>query len=974
RRAWRSMRAMWGLLVGGFLLRLLLLPLQLYRSTDFEVHRNWLAVTHSLPMSEWYFEATSEWTLDYPPAFAYFEWLLSQAAARVDPGMLEVRNLEYGSPATVLFQRCSVICGDLILVLGAWCMGGLQAAVLLLWNSGLLVVDHVHFQYNGMLYGLLLLSIAAIESGRVYVGSVLFVLLLCMKHIFLYVAPVFFVFLLRSHCDARLQFPFLHWGRLVKLGLAVLGTLLVLLGPFLQQLPQLLKRLFPFGRGLTHAYWAPNCWALYNTLDRVLAKVVGSKSGSASTAGFAEVYESAVLWTVPPPATFVLTLLAYGPLLVRIWQVTKAESREKGRLALYVALGSAVAFTFGWHVHEKAILMVTVPLMAASIRMDSNRYPLGRLAVALSTVSAFSVMPLLPLQPKETAVKWILFFAGLLVESRCLARRFGDDWTRRKVLSSMAYFLDWQLVVPAYVLLGLYHEAGGHRLLFRGRMEFLPLMLISDVCAVLVLTYFGKLYDAWLILAARVHALEADLEESRRREEKLKAELRDSEAKRKSLKTSEAVLEAELTKTSKLLEAANARVEEMQQERQEMQQSRCRRRSRIPTACEQVLRTAGTHQSLAAEMEEDEEDEEEDKVEKRGAALALEHLAEFRIEVQSLDAATLLCQTWLKEARPGFLEMPLGEDHERQGIVYDKWPFRLDIDTEYQDWILLAVCILVTCIWCLPCICGRLSCRCGRSFSSLVYKRLHTYFLFATYLNVFLLLLTIAVLPDWTVNEFSVYFVTFIDWVLVHVQKLITSLSILFCFYLVFRFRHRIALATGMEHITVIRFSWRDCVGQWFGLGVRKRPIEVFVWKVQELQSASSKITKPNDLFVECHMGFNEPMRTRVHNNAGSQAVIRESFQINIDELAPDTLMTLLVKDQSLLVSSEVARVTLSTRELCGIEDQTGKRRSTFNYSEECFIELPMSPDGKIWMAVAPVDDCGDEETTKLLDDSLMPC
>eukprot|EP00968_Pinguiococcus_pyrenoidosus_P020073 scaffold2277_cov256-Pinguiococcus_pyrenoidosus.AAC.10 len=96
----------------------LLLSSASYHSTDLEVHRNWLSITAQSPLRHWYFESTSQWTLDYPPLFAYFQWLLQLVAQVLHPGMLQLSAEPIADGKTLLFQRLSVIVSDAVLLAG----------------------------------------------------------------------------------------------------------------------------------------------------------------------------------------------------------------------------------------------------------------------------------------------------------------------------------------------------------------------------------------------------------------------------------------------------------------------------------------------------------------------------------------------------------------------------------------------------------------------------------------------------------------------------------------------------------------------------------------------------------------------------------------------------------------------------------------------------------------------------------------
>lgn len=246
--------------------------------------------------------------------------------------------------------------------------------------------------------------------------------------------------------------------RFLSLANTVIAVFIVSLGPFILmgQLPQLLSRLFPFTRGLNHAYWAPNVWALVTAADRLLLRctscfssrreghvltcassspvagrfgleVAVNASGVASTSrGLVGDTVFAVIPNVKPIHTFMITVACQSvSVSILFFALCNLLTRLRAQIFLlklwlaptyksFVAaltLCGYASFMFGWHVHEKAILLVLVPLrycrtwhhQACSLLTKSlllsllaaENHAFFRTFVIASVAGVFSLFPLL---------------------------------------------------------------------------------------------------------------------------------------------------------------------------------------------------------------------------------------------------------------------------------------------------------------------------------------------------------------------------------------------------------------------------------------------------------------------------------------------------------------------------------------------------------------------------------------------------
>ncbi|KAG6010817.1 hypothetical protein E4U21_004205 [Claviceps maximensis] len=354
---------------------------------DYEAQRHWMEITTQLPISQWYFHDLQWWGLDYPPLTAYHSWILGKIGGLIEPAWFALFSSRGSDDPTLkIFMRATVLVSEYIIYIpaivvfarrysrlnGVSTWTGSVALVAILMQPATILIDHIHFQYNTVMLGLVLASINSMLAERYKWAAVFFVAALGFKQMALYYAFSVFAYLL-----GKCFWPRINLVRLFGIGLVTLASFAVLVLPLImgtlfdrhrgldsrvdidgppsplplfssvadyldtrssayaivEQMIQMIHRIFPFSRGLFEDKVA-NFWCALNVVVKLRN------------------YPAALL----QKAALGATLLSIVPPNIVLFM-----RPEKKILPLAFATTAWGFFLFSYQVHEKSVLLPLMP-------------------------------------------------------------------------------------------------------------------------------------------------------------------------------------------------------------------------------------------------------------------------------------------------------------------------------------------------------------------------------------------------------------------------------------------------------------------------------------------------------------------------------------------------------------------------------------------------------------------------------------
>ncbi|OCT84840.1 hypothetical protein XELAEV_18022997mg [Xenopus laevis] len=426
---------------------------------DYEAQRHWQEITFSLPVKQWYFNSTDNnlqyWGLDYPPLTAYHSFLCGHIAHLLNPDWVALNTSQgYESFQHKLFMRTTVLVADLIIYIPAvivycFCTREVSSKKRVSVSLDQLILICLGFALWGVI---------ALSFEWDLLGSLAFSFALNYKQMELYHSLPFFCYLfgkcLKRGITGRGLFL------LFKIGVTVIASFALCWIPFLTetgQMLQVLRRLFPVGRGLFEDKVA-NVWCSLSTLFKV-KKVLSSESQL--------------------QLSFLCTLLSVLPSCIKL---TMHPSVRGFKFAL---VNCALSFfLYSFQVHEKSILLVALP-----VSLIINDAPW--ISTWFLLVSTFSMLPLL-LKDGLLLAYIITSLVFLLVSKSLLpapANMSEDSLNLKPFCISVRRYLPW-FRLPGYLIkLSFYTSLMGMASLTLASDILVPPLRFPDLFPVLVSSF-----------------------------------------------------------------------------------------------------------------------------------------------------------------------------------------------------------------------------------------------------------------------------------------------------------------------------------------------------------------------------------------------------------------------------------------------------------------------------------------------------
>lgn len=251
-----------------------------------------------------------------------------------------------------------------------------------------------------------------------------------------------------------------------------------------------------------------------------------------------------------------------------------------------------------------------------------------------------------------------------------------------------------------------------------------------------------------------------------------------------------------------------------------------------------------------------------------------------------------------------------------------------------------------------------------KPFNRCCETRLYKVFPLITLVNLGIFVVTLHRLHTVSFNDLFFSSVEILEIVIAQVEAVLLGCAGFLVLLVLWKFKDRLLEVLGVENAKHLIGEFRDWATCW---SMRRfHPIELFIWKVDGL--ACSKLHSHNDLFCEVSLGYNVNLRTRVHHRAGNGCIMKESIQLNFDPYDTEGRLSLVVKNQDVINSTEICSIQLGVGQIQRLQEQFSadgylgwgasqtSEAVTAAWAPSRFLGMDLIPSGKIYVRFSPVE------------------